>query len=104
MVNRLRRYAGQCPIPVVLLAYLALSLFLRLPFSFVLGIDWDEGTFVIMGQEVLDGYVRYTRRWELEPPLAVAAYALPIATLGHALCAARLGATTRRARTAAAGP
>jgi len=93
MVNRLRRYAGQCPIPVVLLAYLALSLFLRLPFSFVLGIDWDEGTFVIMGQEILDGYLPYTRLWDFKPPLAFAAYALAIATLGHSIEAVRVAGT-----------
>lgn len=93
MVNRLRRYAGQCPIPVVLLAYLALSLLLRLPFSFVSGIDWDEGTFIIMGQEILDGYLPYTRLWDFKPPLAFAAYALAIATLGHSIEAVRLAGT-----------
>lgn len=93
MVNRLRRYAGQYPIPVVLLAYLALSVLLRLPFSFVSGIDWDEGTFVIMGQEILDGYLPYTRLWDFKPPLAFAAYALAIATLGHSIEAVRVAGT-----------
>ena len=93
MVNRLRRYAGQCPIPVVLLAYLALSFLLRLPFFFMSSIDWDEGTFIIMGQEILDGYLPYTRLWDFKPPLAFAAYALTIATLGHSIEAVRVAGT-----------
>ena len=98
MINRLRRYASQCPIPVVLLAYLALSLLLRLPFFFVSGIDWDEGTFVIMGQDILDGYLPYTRLWDFKPPLAFAAYALAIATLGHSIEAVRVAGTICAAR------
>src|SRR5262245_37041944 len=93
MVNRLRRYAGQCPIPVVLLAYLALTLLLRLPFSFVSAIAWDEGTFVIMGQEILDGYLPFTRPWDVNRPLALAAYAQAIGTLGHSIEAGRVAAT-----------
>jgi len=89
----LRRYVAQYPIPVVLLAYLALSLLLRLPFFFVSVIDWDESTFIIMGQEILDGYLPYTRLWDFKPPLAFAVYALAIATLGHSIEAVRVAGT-----------
>jgi len=68
MVSRVRRCASQAPTPVVLLGYLALSMLLRLPFSFVSVIDWDESTFIIMGQEILDGHLPYTRLWDFKLP------------------------------------
>src|SRR5262245_33909797 len=91
--SRLRRYVGECPTPVVLLGYLVLSALLRLPFSFVSVIDWDESTFIIMGQEILDGFLPYTRLWDFKPPLAFAAYAVAIATLGHSIEAVRVAGT-----------
>ncbi|MDJ0591360.1 MAG: glycosyltransferase family 39 protein [Pleurocapsa sp. MO_226.B13] len=70
---------------------LLISLASRLPFFFVDVINWDESTFILMGQSVLDGHLPYTELWDIKPPLAFVSYALLIALLGKSIISIRLG-------------
>ncbi len=56
-----------------------LCVLIRLPFWFPSTIDWDESTFILMGQELLDGRLPYADLWDNKPPLAFAAFAVFIA-------------------------
>src|SRR5262249_52048132 len=51
------------------------ALLIRLPFFFPAVIDWDESTYIIMGQSILDGNLPYIEQWEDKPPLAYLFYA-----------------------------
>jgi len=42
-------------------------------------IDWDESTFILMGQSIIDGHLPYVKLWDLKPPGAFAFYAFFIA-------------------------
>ena len=72
---------------------LLISILFRLPFYFVDVIDWDESTFIIMGQSVLNGQLPYTELWDLKPPLAFATFALIIWLLGKSILAIRIAGT-----------
>lgn len=76
-------------------ALLAIALFtlaFRLPFFFRAVIDWDESTYIIAGQSLLNGHLPYTETWAgVKPPLAYAAYALFIELFGRSIIAVRLG-------------
>ena len=69
------------------------ALLLRLPFVFPAVIDWDESTFVLVGQSWLQGDLPYVELWALKPPLAFAFYAVVIAIFGKDLVAVRLAGT-----------
>jgi hypothetical protein len=47
----------------------ALGAAIRLPFFFPAVIDWDESTFIIVGQSVLNGFLPYEIVGDLKPPL-----------------------------------
>lgn len=66
-----------------------LALLCRLPFFFQAVIDWDESTFILVGQSILDGHLPYTKLWELKPPLAFVFYALAIFCFGKSIVAVR---------------
>jgi 4-amino-4-deoxy-L-arabinose transferase-like glycosyltransferase len=72
---------------------LAVSVFARLPFFFPAVISWDESTFILMGQEVVDGRLPYLELWDVKPPLAFVAFGLAIAVFGHSIEAIRLAGT-----------
>ncbi|MAS08025.1 MAG: hypothetical protein CL534_25500 [Ahrensia sp.] len=55
------------------------ALLIRLPFFFPAVINWDESTFILMGQDLLDGYLPYTNLWDNKPPLLFGAFATMIA-------------------------
>ena len=55
---------------------LLLAIIVRLPFFFKDVIDWDESTYILMGQSVLDGHLPYTELWDLKPPGAFLIYAV----------------------------
>jgi 4-amino-4-deoxy-L-arabinose transferase-like glycosyltransferase len=69
------------------------ALLLRFPFFFPAVIDWDEGTQVLMGQSILDGYLPYIELWDNKPPLSFAFYALACAVSGKDLVVIRLAGT-----------
>ncbi len=76
-----------------LLALTLLALFCRLPFFFKSVIDWDESTFILVGQSILDGYLPYTQLWELKPPFAFGFYSLSILLFGKTIAAVRFAGT-----------
>ena len=78
---------------LIAVCLLFLCVLTRLPFYFVDVIDWDESTFILMGQLLLDGHLPYLELWDLKPPLAFVAYAAFIATLGKNVLAIRLAGT-----------
>jgi hypothetical protein len=65
------------------------SLFFRFPFFFRATFNWDENTFILMGQSILDGNLPYVELWDLKPPLAFFSYALAIA-FGKSIISVRL--------------
>jgi 4-amino-4-deoxy-L-arabinose transferase-like glycosyltransferase len=79
---------------------LGFALVLRFPFFFEAVIDWDESTFILMGQSLLAGDLPYTNLWDLKPPLTVASFALFIAVLGQSIVGIRLAGTLCVAATA----
>jgi len=76
------------------------SLFVRLPFFFSTDIDWDEGTYLLMGQAILDGDHLYVDLWDNKPPLLYVAFAGAIAMSGKTLFGVRLFAALLVAVTA----
>lgn len=75
-----------------LLSLLALlTLVVRAPFWGRAVIDWDESTFILMGQSLLDGNLLYTKLWDIKPPLLFVVFAAFIAFLGKTIVAIRLG-------------
>jgi 4-amino-4-deoxy-L-arabinose transferase-like glycosyltransferase len=69
------------------------ALVLRLPFVFPAVINWDESTFVLVGQSLADGHLPYVEAWALKPPLAFALFGAVIAIFGKNLVAVRLAGT-----------
>ncbi|MDJ0577548.1 MAG: glycosyltransferase family 39 protein [Xenococcaceae cyanobacterium MO_234.B1] len=72
---------------------LLLSTTVRLPFFFPAVINWDESTFILMGQSILDGHLPYTNLWDNKPPLAFVFYAFFIALLGKSIISVRIAGT-----------
>ena len=77
----------------IAICLLLISVFVRLPFYFVDVVNWDESTFILMGQSLLDGHLPYTELWDIKPPVAFAAYALFILLLGKSIVAIRIAGT-----------
>ncbi|QCS49978.1 hypothetical protein FEK30_11315 [Picosynechococcus sp. PCC 11901] len=48
---------------------LTVAILTRLPYFFETDIDWDESTFILLGQSVLDGHLPYTDLLDVKPPL-----------------------------------
>src|SRR5262249_20655869 len=69
------------------------ALLLRLPFFFPAVVDWDESTYVLMGQSILDGHLPYLQQWENQPLLGFLFYGAAIMLFGRDLIAIRLMAT-----------
>ena len=72
---------------------LLVTAIVRFPFYFVDVINWDESTFILMGQSLLDGHLPYTELWDIKPPLAFAAYALFILIFGKSIVGIRIAGT-----------
>jgi 4-amino-4-deoxy-L-arabinose transferase-like glycosyltransferase len=69
---------------------LIVTLLIRLPFAFHSVVDWDESTFILVGQSIVDGHLPYTHLWDVKPPLLFAVFATTIAIFGHTIEAIRL--------------
>lgn len=65
------------------------ALLIRFPFCFDYEIDWDESTFVLIAQDLLNGRLPYTHLWILKPPLVFLPYALFIFLFGKSIIAIR---------------
>lgn len=76
---------------IYLIAFLALAvLAYRLPYWFVDVVNWDETTFAIMAQGIVNGVLPYTELWDLKPPLAFAQISIFLAIFGENIVAVRL--------------
>lgn len=74
-----------------LLGILGVTLACRLPTISVLAFDWDESTFILMGQDLLDGHLPFTHLWDIKPPLAFVFYALCLLVGGQSVVAVKIG-------------
>src|SRR5262245_15178723 len=74
----------------ILILMLAFTLIIRLPFFFPAVISWDESTYILIGQSLVNGHLPYLQTWDIKPPLAFAPYALAIAIFGKHLPGVRL--------------
>ncbi|WP_140886938.1 hypothetical protein [Muricoccus nepalensis] len=85
-----------------------LLLFLLLVLATQLGslrrevIDWDEGTFLLMAQDVLRGHLPYTKIYDMKPPGLFLLLAAPLGIFGESLAVARLFGDASIVLTAAA--
>lgn len=68
---------------------LSITVLVRLPWFFPSVINWDEGTYILMGQSVLDGNLPYMGFWEMKPPLAHFFYGSFIALFGKTIISIR---------------
>lgn len=73
----------------VLLVFLVFVM--RLPYFFKDIFNWDESTFILMGQSILDGHLLYTDLWDVKPPFVFLSFALIIAIFGKSIIAIRFG-------------
>lgn len=67
-----------------------IALLFRLPYFFPETLNWDESTFIIMGQSILDGHLPYTQLWDLKPFLAFLHYAIFLVIFGKNIWGIRL--------------
>lgn len=74
----------------IIIFLLVLTLSVRFPYWFPVVLDWDESTFILMGQSLLDGKLLYRDLWDDKPPLAFVSYALSIKLFGKSIIAVRL--------------
>lgn len=77
---------------LALIYIITLCLVIRLPFFFTTVINWDESTFIIMGQSILDGHLPYTVLWDNKPPLLFVFFCVCNRSIGQKYC---LGAYCR---------
>lgn len=71
--------------------FFLLTLFVRAAFFFDYVINWDESTYILMGQGILDGILPYTSLWDMKPPLVFLVYALFIFFFGRHIESVRFG-------------
>ncbi|NER78381.1 MAG: glycosyltransferase family 39 protein [Leptolyngbya sp. SIO1D8] len=73
--------------------FAVLSLLTRFPFFFKDVTEWDESTFILLGQSFLNGNLPYTDIWDLKPPFVSVAFALFIFVFGKSIASIRLAGT-----------
>ena len=84
----LRRNARLIVEIALLLVFAAL---VRLPYFIRTVIDWDESTFILMADSLLNGHLPQTEYSAFKPPLAYVPYALFLAMFGQSIAAIRFG-------------
>lgn len=84
----------------VFLCLALLALAMRLPYFFEAVIDWDESTFILLGQSVVDGNLPYTELLDVKPPLLWICFALFILVFGKTVVSIRLAGSVCVALTA----
>lgn len=77
----------------ILIIIVLFSFLFRLPFFFRAVFNWDESTFILMGQSILDGNLPYLELWDLKPPLAFFSYAFAMFAFGKSIVSVRLFGT-----------
>ena len=74
---------------LIIFSLFLFSFIYRLPFWFIDVINWDESTFMIMGQSILDKKLLYSELWDLKPPLAFLSVSAIMALLGESIFSMR---------------
>ena len=75
---------------LVSILLLLLAVLIRFPHFFRDTINWDESTFILLGQSVLDGHLPYTMTWDVKPPLVFLSFASFIFIFGKSIIGIRL--------------
>ena len=70
---------------LIIFSLFLFSLIYRLPFWFIDVMNWDESTFMLMGQSILDRKLLYSDLWDLKPPLAFLSVSAIMALLGESI-------------------
>src|SRR5215813_7624215 len=68
----------------------AVGLAIRLPFFFPAVIDWDESTFIIIGQSAVDGFLPYQIAWDVKPAFVFWWFGAAIELFGKTIPGIRL--------------
>ena len=71
MINKLNNY-------LLFFIFLVFLIFIRLNTVSYEIISWDEATYIIAGQEILNGFLPYENLYEMKPPLLYYLYSLPL--------------------------
>ena len=74
-----------------ILLLLLVTVLVRLPYFCHPVIDWDESTYILIGQSILDGHLPKTVLVDVKPPSACVPYAFFILLFGRSIAAVRLG-------------
>ena len=75
------------------LILVAFAWLVRLPYLVPTVIHWHESTYIILGQDILNGHLPHTVLSELKPPFAALPYSLFIVLFGKSIAAIRIGGT-----------
>ena len=75
---------------VIFFSLVLFSILFRLPYFFFSTLNLDEGTFLLMGQSIVDGNLPYIELWDLKPPFAFVPYAISIELFGKSIAGVRL--------------
>jgi hypothetical protein len=65
------------------------GLAIRFPFFFPAVINWDESTFIIVGQSVVNGFLPYEIAWDIKPPVVFWWFGAAIELFGKTIPAVR---------------
>lgn len=77
---------------LIIVAFLfLLVIIIRLPSFFYSVFDWDESTFILMGQSILNGNLPYVDTWVMKPPGSFYLYSLFLMIFGKSVLAVRVG-------------
>lgn len=76
--------------PALFLLFLTLAAVLRAPFAFDPVINWDESSFVLMGNDLAKGHLPYVHAWDNKPPLLYVPYACAILLFGENVVGVRI--------------
>jgi hypothetical protein len=75
----------------VCLLLLLFTIVVRFPYFFPSVISWDESTFILLGQSIVDGHLPYTEFWDNKPPLAFVPFSVFILLFGKSIVGIRIG-------------
>jgi hypothetical protein len=94
----LKRFGAYAFLPVVLI--IAVSVVARLPALMTTSIDADEGVYLVMAQQWLQGGLPYIAVWDQHPPGLPALFALVLSIVADPILGVRLAAVAAVAITA----
>lgn len=81
---------NKCKPFIIFFILLLIGLLVRFPFFFPSVINWDESTFIIVAQDVLNGNLPFVHLWDLKPPLLYLFYSFFL-LFGKSIVMVRIG-------------